>query len=83
MKKVFAILFPKKYKELQKLLFINKHLTNINKEIEDENNSIKKYISLCRSEALKNSGENTGLLIFIQKLEESFTWLNKYTKKWS
>lgn len=69
MNKMFIFLFPSKQKEMVRLLSDNNRL-------EKENKKIKKYIADCRTDALKNSGTNSGLLIFIQKLEEAFTWLN-------
>jgi hypothetical protein len=69
MNKIFIWLFPSKHKEIVRLLSDNNRL-------EKENKQIKKYIADCRSDAIKNSGTNSGLLIFIQKLEEAFTWIN-------
>lgn len=39
--------------------------------------AIKKYIAEKRKEALRDHGNNTALLVFIQKLEEAFTWVRE------
>lgn len=48
-----------------------KETKTANKEVSE----IKAYISKARTEVLKNHGDNFALLQFIQKLEESFTWV--------
>lgn len=71
--KLFVILFRNRKTEYDKIVLRNAELIK-------ENDGIKKYISIKRAEALKDSGTNTGLLVFIQKLEEAFTWVNNYKK---
>lgn len=46
-----------------------------NQEAKKELADIKSYIANLRGEALKDHSENTALLVFVQKLEESFTWI--------
>lgn len=50
-------------------------VNNVAKKFREDNESIKSYIAKMRSEALSKSGTNTELLVFIQRLEEAFTWI--------
>jgi len=45
------------------------------KAAQKEVEAIKKYINEMRVDALKNHGTNFGVLTFIQRLEEAFTWV--------
>ena len=45
------------------------------KSAQKEVEAIKKYINEMRVDALKNHGANFGVLTFIQRLEEAFTWV--------
>jgi len=59
--------------EKSEIDLLKEELSASHKEIKE----IKAYINKMRHDALKSHGENFGVLMFIQRLEEAFTWVRK------
>lgn len=72
--KIFRILFRKIAKKMDRIENENYVLTKRDK-------AIQKFIGETCLEFKKKYHNNTAILVFIQKVEESITWVNPYLKQ--